>query len=119
MSNSMEVFFGNVEYLRSQKNWTLMKTAEKANMSFSTLNSAKYGNCQSMKLINIEKLASGFGISVSDILSESMIERMRQEEILRKSYIEALEELKSLEKNIEELKKSLQNTLATMQKNSY
>lgn len=72
MSNSMEVFFGNVEYLRSQKNWTLMKTAEKANMSFSTLNSAKYGNCQSMKLINIEKLASGFGISVSDILSESM-----------------------------------------------
>lgn len=108
MSNSMKVFFDNVEYLRNQKNWTLMKTAEKADMSFSTLNSAKYGKCQSMKLINVEKLAKGFGVSVSDILSDDMIESMKQEEALRKSYTEALEELKSLEKNIEDLKKVLQ-----------
>lgn len=70
MSDNTRMVINNVEYLRREKGWTIEKTAEEADIPFSTLKNILYRNLETITLSSIEKLANGFGISVAEMFMD-------------------------------------------------
>lgn len=110
-SDSLSIFLCNLDYLKNKKGWSLAKVAEEADISNGTLNSLYYKYCGSVQLYTIEQIAKGFGVSISEILDENMVERMEQEEILLKTYEQMSSNLETLEKSVANLRRTVHATI--------
>lgn len=114
-----KLFIDNLLYLLNETGWTLARLSINSGVSFSTINSMLYINENAPKLETVEKLAKAFGVSVPEILSEDFVQKAEAEKKIEQCQIEALEaleRLKQLERNVMELRKAVQDSLAPIRK---
>lgn len=79
--NYMESFRKNVDMYIAEKDITIRDIAEKANISYSTLNTFLYGDCKDCKLSTAVSLARAFGVSIDELIGAETISPITRESI--------------------------------------
>ena len=71
--NYMHSFVENIQILRMHKGWSVRELAEKADMSFDTLQNLLKGKARDCNLTTVVKLARAFGISMDELVGAATI----------------------------------------------
>lgn len=79
--NYINSFRENMFMYISDKDITIREIAEKADISFNTLNSFLYGNSQDCKLANAVKLAKALNVSIDELVGAETIPELSRESL--------------------------------------
>ena len=104
MNDYRKIFLENMYYLMAKKQWTLTRLSIEADVPFSTINTMLYNSKGAPKIETAGKIAKSFGITVSDILDQDLIKRMKINECFESACRDAAEDLQNIEKSIESFK---------------
>lgn len=112
MSDCRKIFLDNLFYLMGQRKWTMARLSVEGDISFSTIRTFLYNSENMPKVETIEKIATAFGLTVSDMLAPDLTEYLKIKENLKTAYSEAEKDLKRIELSLFQMKAAVQKMQA-------